>query len=132
MNHVIKKYSKLLFILLILTFSKLCLAGYWYELPMSQAPGPLISKIQKRLTELGFFHGIDDGIWDKNTTKAYAKFSKKHGLSFDKSKVNRLPVSEVLTKEHIKELWNIDFDPNDRTQQEESINFLKQIGVQLY
>lgn len=129
--ELIMKFCRSLLIITLLSFSKLASAGYWYELPMSSAPGPLIAQVQKRLTQKGFSPGAPDGNWGKKTSKAYSDFSKSRGLLFDMDQANALPVGKVLTKEHIKALWNLDFDPNDPTQQEDSINFLKEIGVEL-
>lgn len=132
---IFERLTFTILILYILTFSQFSAAGFWYELSIVNTHPSVISGIQKRLNELGYLHSKPDGNWGKATSMAFDKFSKSHNLKFDIAKVNKIPVRDVLTKEHIKALWNIDFDLNSESTEadsEETMNFLKQIGVSLY
>jgi hypothetical protein len=127
-----KKTHILKLVIVFLCFSKPVMAGYWYDYPMAQSPKQLIILVQKRLIELGFSPGTPDGNWGKKTYTAYGEFSKASRLSFDIKNANKISVRKVLTKDHIKALWNLDFDLNNSPGGEDHIYFLKKIGLQLY
>ena len=80
-------------------------------------PRSVIGALQRRLTELKFAPGPADGIWGAKGAKAYAAFCRSR----------QIPVGNRLTREHIKALWDLDFDPRNATS-EESVEFLRKIG----
>ena len=64
----------------------------------------VIEAIQKRLTKLGFDPGPEDGRWAKKTRRAFEDFCASRGLV----------VGERLSREHIRELWELIWIPKLR------------------
>lgn len=93
-------------------------AGMRVKGELSSLSPPLIEALQRRLVELGFDPGPVDGQWGPRTAAAYAAFCE----------ASELPVGDRLTQQHIKALWDIDFDP-ETTSGEEMVMFLQAIGV---
>ncbi len=52
-------------------------------LPLPGDKGPQISRLQKMLSEAGFYKGIQTGVYDKATTAAVQSFQRSKGLAPD-------------------------------------------------
>jgi peptidoglycan hydrolase-like protein with peptidoglycan-binding domain len=94
-------------------------AGVQIRGAMSSVSPPVMAALQRRLLELGFAPGPDDGRWGPRTERAYADFCESEGL----------PVEDRLTREHVKALWGVDIDPETNDGQE-LLNFMEAIGVE--
>jgi hypothetical protein len=93
-------------------------AGMQVKGELNSLSPPLIEALQQRLVELGYDPGPVDGQWGPRTAAAYAEFCE----------VSDLPVSDRLTQEHVKALWDVDFDPETGSG-EDMVMFLQAIGV---
>jgi putative peptidoglycan binding protein len=94
------------------------LAGIELNGKLRNAAPVLIEAIQRRLTELGFSPGPVNGRWNSQTQIAFAEFCRQR----------RLPPTDRLAREHIRAMWDEDFDLNDGAA---TIRFLRRIGVNL-
>ena len=94
-------------------------AGIQIRGSMASVSPPVMAALQRRLLEMGFDPGPDDGKWGPRTRRAYAAFCENAGL----------PVEDRLTREHVKALWGVDIDP-ETTDVQEMVNFMEAIGVQ--
>ena len=101
-----------------LAHSSLLAAGYQVTGSLSALSPPVIEALQRRLHELGYDPGPVDGRWGPRTAGAYAAFCR----------ASDLPTTDRLTREHVRALWDVDFDP-ETTSGEEMAEFLQTIGV---
>jgi peptidoglycan hydrolase-like protein with peptidoglycan-binding domain len=104
--------------LAVLTHTSLLAAGYQVTGNLSALSPPVIEALQRRLLEAGYDPGPVDGRWGPRTAGAYAAFCR----------ASDLPVADRLTREHVRALWDVDFDP-ETTSGAEMAEFLHAIGV---
>ncbi len=93
-------------------------AGFQVQGELRTLPPPMIEALQRRLHEMDYDPGPVDGRWGPRTAGAYAAFCQ----------ASDLPLSDRLTREHIRALWDVDFDP-ETTSGAEMAMFLEAIGV---
>jgi hypothetical protein len=93
-------------------------AGIELNGKLRNAAPPLIEALQRRLVELRFSPGPVNGRWSRQTEAAFAEFCRER----------KLPPTDRLTREHIRALWDEDFDLNDG---EATMRFLRRIGMRL-
>ena len=55
----------------------------WYYTPTYGYNGSIVASVQRRLGQLGYYHGVVDGVIGPQTRGAIAAFESRNGLSVD-------------------------------------------------
>ena len=57
--------------------------GYSYYTPAYGYDGSMVAAVQRRLGEMGYYHGLVDGVMGPQTRDAIAAYESRHGLMVD-------------------------------------------------
>ena len=84
MNKMIKKLILVVAVLLsVAAFAAALNQGAWAALYKKGTSGDVVSQIQTRLKNWGYYSGSVDGVYGSQTEKAVRYFQQKNGLSVD-------------------------------------------------
>ena len=56
---------------------------YWYSTPTYGYNGSMVVAVQRRLGQLGYYHGVVDGVIGPQTRSAIAAFESRNGMAVD-------------------------------------------------